>query len=175
MDGSGARRSPGLWPLLMTLWFGNAAWADMIAEADRSFPLETGGILMGYWNEDQVVVTLALGPGPDAQHFGTRFKPDHAYQQHEIDKIYRSSNGAETYLGDWHTHPNANEGVPSWTDKATARRIAKTAQARAPRPVTLILFGEPQDWGVRAWTARLVSLREAWSRVKLDPLTLRRY
>src|SRR3546814_16291233 len=96
----------------------------MVAEADRKFPLETGGILVGYFAENgDPVVCAALGPGPHAIHWRKRFTPDHACQCTQLDDIYDQSSGSNTYLGDWHTHPH---GVPqlSWLDRRTQLRRA---------------------------------------------------
>ena len=51
-------------------WFAKSAVREMLAEADRVFPLETGGVIMGYWAESRggVVVCRITGPGPLAVH-----------------------------------------------------------------------------------------------------------
>jgi integrative and conjugative element protein (TIGR02256 family) len=79
----------------------------MMGEAAARYPLETGGVFMGYWADDRTaVVTQAIGPGPNAYHHRHRFAPDQEWQTTEIAEYYRASGRRETYLGDWHTHPD---------------------------------------------------------------------
>lgn len=158
------------------VWLSADAWLFMMAEADSKEPLETGGILAGYWaNAHQVVIGAASGPGSDAVHLSHRFKPDPEYQETWISDRYAQTKGVDTYLGDWHTHPGATVAHPSWTDRSTARRIANAAEARAPNPVTLILAGDPASWTPAAWVARLVPVIGPWSRLRMERWEVRPY
>jgi integrative and conjugative element protein (TIGR02256 family) len=148
----------------------------MVREARSKLPLETGGVLVGYWaNADEAVIRRASGPGPDAEHFRHRFRPDHDYQTAWIAMHYRDSQGLETYLGDWHTHPGARTASPSWTDRSTARRIAACAEARAPRPLTLILAGNNAEWSPACWVAALKPVLGFWDRVQLSACLVKTY
>jgi integrative and conjugative element protein (TIGR02256 family) len=134
-------------------------------------PAETGGVLLGYWVEEggEPVVTHAIGPGPEAVHERTRFIPDDEYQYAEIARLYRESGRRLSYLGDWHTHPGGAAYL-SRNDRATLRRIASYAAARAPRPVMLILAPGP-NWEPSAWNG-ILSNRLLW-RQRLDARPLR--
>src|SRR3546814_378391 len=137
---------PCMQSIVKILWISNVALGAMVAEADRKFPLETGGILVGYFAENgDPVVCAAIGPGPHAIHWRKRFTPDHAWQCTQLDEIYEQSSGSNTYLGDWHTHPN---GVPqmSWLDRRTLNSIAKHPQTGITNPVMLIGGGMPKQW-----------------------------
>lgn len=175
MDGSGPR--PASWLLLreMRLWLPDAVRIDIEREASSKYPLETGGVLLGYWNEHEVVVTSASGPGPNAQHRRMRFKPDHDFQQSWIDRHYRRSKGIETYLGDWHTHPDARIATPSWMDRATVRRVARSEYARAPRPLMMILAGSPEAWAEDAWVGHLEAWLGTLKRCKLELMMVCRH
>lgn len=72
----------------------------MVAEADRAFPLETGGVLLGYFVElgREVVVTHAVGPGPDAIHRRDGFLPDSGFHDETIADLYRASGRRIVYL-----------------------------------------------------------------------------
>jgi integrative and conjugative element protein (TIGR02256 family) len=141
--------------------------AEVTHEANRAFPNETGGVLMGYWwhasLEDPlggcVVVAAVIGPGPLAIHKPRSFSPDHEYQEREVGRVYQASGRMSTYLGDWHTHPNGT-GLLSRRDERTAIRIASAPRARAPRPVMLVLAGG-DPWVPHAWVANVV-LSERW-------------
>jgi integrative and conjugative element protein (TIGR02256 family) len=81
-------------------WVAGAVLEEMVAEAERKSPLETGGILIGYWGEEfeEVVVTDATGPGSAAVHMRGKFIPDAQHQREEVARIYRESGRTRTYL-----------------------------------------------------------------------------
>jgi integrative and conjugative element protein (TIGR02256 family) len=138
----------------------------MQVEAQRRAPLETGGVLMGYWAEDHAGVVIAdvVGPGPKAAHKRMSFVPDHLYQDREIARLYRESGRRVTYLGDWHTHPDGPLEL-SVVDRLTQLRIGKHLTARAPRALMAIVAGgRPWTLGVwqlerrKWWMSRCVAL-----------------
>lgn len=108
----------------MTVWLARHALRAMQIEGAEKYPLESGGILLGWRRgEDKVVVDI-VGPGANALHGRTRFLPDHKWQVREIDRIFGQTNGDIDYLGDWHTHP---DGIAAMSDEdsRTLFRIAK--------------------------------------------------
>lgn len=136
-----------------TAWVNQAVCSAMAAEADEVFPKETGGILVGYWDSfcKDVVVTNVIGPGPQAVHENSRFVPDADYQNKELACLYRESGRLLSYLGDWHSHPNAGPHL-SRIDRRALRTIANAPQARAPIPLMAILAkGSP--WSLTVWRA----------------------
>nr|WP_294864226.1 Mov34/MPN/PAD-1 family protein [uncultured Pseudogulbenkiania sp.] len=128
------------------VWLSQSAFKVITAEANRVYPLETGGILLGYFSENGIpVVVVAIGPGPDGEHKRTRFLPDHSWQCEQIDFFYEKSHGNWKYMGDWHTHP---DGIPqmSWLDKRTLKTIAKHSEAKTSKPLMFIGGGTPSEW-----------------------------
>jgi integrative and conjugative element protein (TIGR02256 family) len=147
-----------------TLWLSRDVLSALVEEADRMAPLETGGVLLGYRPEgDEPVVTDAIGPGPNAIHKRYRFVPDHDYQIHEIDRLYRDSGRLLEYLGDWHTHPGGLAEL-STSDLAAIRAIATEKEARVPRPVMLVLAPGP-DWALHAWRGTMTGRTRLWRRL----------
>ena len=69
-----------------------------------SYPLETGGVLIGHYNEtlDTAVATRATGPPPDSQRRRTAFYRG-TQGLHELLRVLWSKK--EYYLGEWHYHP----------------------------------------------------------------------
>lgn len=134
------------------MWLDSSVLTAMKVEAKRSFPLETGGVLVGYASEDDAeqVLRFASGPGPGALHTTSRFVPDHDYQSEFVRMLYNRTGRTHTYLGDWHSHPNGRAAM-SFTDCRTLSRIAKCKQARAPMPLMIILAGGPDEWAIAAW------------------------
>ena len=112
-------------------------------------PKETGGVLLGYrGSKKDFVITGVIGPGEKAIHRKTSFEPDHEFHLQEISRIYRESECLETYLGDWHTHPNSFPYL-SCQDKATFRSIAKHSEARLSNP--LMLIAAPPNYILKVW------------------------
>lgn len=138
-----------------TAWISSAVLEFLRREADSAAPLETGGVLLGYWSEAPTspVVTHVLGPGPQAIHEHDRFVPDYEFHDREVARLYRKSNGGLAYIGDWHSHPG-NPGYLSKSDYATLCRIAASPTARAPRPLMVILAFGPA-WEPVVWAARI--------------------
>ena len=133
----------------MLAWVDAGALKAACDEADTMAPLESGGVLIGYWNQEEAVVLGVSGPGPEAQHGRHTFVPDAQFQQAFISRKYEESGRTITYLGDWHSHPRGSSQL-SCVDRKTMNVIARSRLARAPRPLMMILAdGEP--WTAAIW------------------------
>ena len=159
------------------VWLEHAALATMRREAARKAPHETGGVLVGYWADrgTEVVVTAVIGPGPDAEHEFDSFRPDYGFQEREIVRRYEKSRGSETYLGDWHTHPDASDGQLSRKDRRTLWRIATFKDARAAHPLMAVLHGGDPEWNLTVWLGHAAPALGVVPRVKLIALQVRDY
>jgi integrative and conjugative element protein (TIGR02256 family) len=147
-----------------------------IAEAHAHYPSETGGTLMGYRADANVfVVTAEIGAGPEASRGPHSFEPNQAWQLAEIARHYEASGRREAYLGDWHSHPGAEIGRLSRTDRRVLRRIINTPSARAPTPLMLIFYGTRDEWRASAWIAALIPRLILWPRLQLSNARLRLY
>ena len=145
-----------------TLWITTGVWLILRQCADEKYPLETGGVLLGYEaNSREIVVTASVGPGPDAQHSLYGFVPDYEYQEEAVAAHYNKTSGVETYLGDWHSHPDGAAAL-SRRDKKTMRNIASSPESGVTMPVMLVLTGSSGHWvpnafRLRSWSRRLLS------------------
>lgn len=124
------------------VWLNPAVLSLVCEEAERAWPYETGGVLMGFTTTSDrgrrgVVVDSAIGPGPLALHRRSSFVPDHEWQGDRIAEVYAASGRKHTYLGDWHTHPGGGS-TPSFRDRWTLRSISLHVAARCPDPLMLI-------------------------------------
>jgi len=139
------------------VWLSRAAVDEISAEADHHYELETGGSFMGYWADDRAaVVTRVIPAGPNAHRSRRSFKPDQDWQLAAIAEHYARSDRRDTYLGDWHTHPNARAAVLSWTDKACLKAIIKTPKARTTLPIMMLVCGAPGGWSFHPKVCRLI-------------------
>lgn len=128
------------------LWVAESAMATMKQLAEEHYPYETGGMLLGYEADNgEGVITTLIGPGPKAKHGRYSFVPDATYQQTVLETHFIKTNGQETYLGDWHTHPHGTFSL-SFMDKKTLARIAETPTSGTPHPIMAILGGQSSAW-----------------------------
>lgn len=127
------------------VWFTAEVITQLAVESARLFPLETGGVLMGYTDTsgEQIVVRACTGPGPRATHEVSSFVPDHEFHEREVARIYAASGRVLTYLGDWHSHPDGRL-ILSSDDRRTIRRIGRSADARVATPIMTVISGRPQ-------------------------------
>lgn len=128
------------------------------------YPLETGGVLIGWYSQGQYVVTASTGPGPKASHKRNRFQPDGEYRNAKVLRRFDQSSGAEVYLGDWHTHPDQSAVAMSWLDKHELGRIAGQSEARDKPPIMIILAGR-DSWSADGWRCCSLTAGPAWLRV----------
>nr|WP_292516581.1 Mov34/MPN/PAD-1 family protein [Mesorhizobium sp.] len=139
------------------VWLPRSVIEDMRVDADQWYDKETGGTFMGYWADSHVAVVTAMIPaGPNAKHERRNFLPDQHWQQAEIGKHYHQSGRLDTYLGDWHTHPDAISNRLSWTDRACLKNIIRTPSARTSTPIMMLMCGKPGGWGLYAWVCGLM-------------------
>lgn len=128
---------------------------------------------MGYRGGNDIVITNVVGPGPNAIHTRNSFTPDHEWQQKEINHIYDSSNRINTYLGDWHSHPNGALYL-GWQDKRTLNRIASCVDARVPNPIMMVVSGGLEKWKLGAWFFVRKSYF-SWGWIRIRSLTIKIY
>lgn len=121
----------------------------MLQEANKFYPLETGGVLGGYKTKDQVgVITNLFRSGPSAEHNLKSYIPDYVWDEKKIARLYTESRGQSTYMGDWHTHPKTGAYL-SKRDELTLGTIAISPQARLASPYMIILATQPFE--LKAW------------------------
>jgi integrative and conjugative element protein (TIGR02256 family) len=140
-------------------------------EADRCYPLETGGLLVGYRVGKEWVVQDVVGPGPAARHRRKSFDPDHVWHAAELRARFQRSGGRQLFIGDWHTHPDGCLAL-SRRDLRALRRIIRSAGAQTPEPLSALLAGDPAEWNFAVWRAQLDT--EGWlRRVTVEQAQLR--
>jgi integrative and conjugative element protein (TIGR02256 family) len=104
-------------------------------------PFEVGGWLLGYWSEDETTVVVTHGTPPT---LGTPFGVNISAKGHRryFDEAWGVTDGAVTFLGDWHTHPGSPPR-PSPRDKKALGQLASDAQFGTPRPLIAIVAVPP--------------------------------
>jgi integrative and conjugative element protein (TIGR02256 family) len=144
--------------------------------ANEHHPFETGGTFMGYWSDSNTaVITASIGVGPDAVRERHNFEPDQVWQEREIAVHYEATGRRETYIGDWHSHPNARNGRLSRTDRRILRRIIATPSARVTTPIMAIFHGKPDQWRLTIWRGELLNRALLWPKLFVKPARIERY
>lgn len=144
-------------PPIAVVWLSKLAWARMTDEASRTFPLESGGLLMGYAapGARAVVVTDIIGPGINAIRTAASFIPDYPFHELEVHRRHQESSGQVRYLGDWHSHPDG-PSVLSLKDRRTLHLIGTSREARVSVPLMVLACGRPSGWSANAFAGDLV-------------------
>ena len=122
-----------------SLTISGATFATILTDAWASWPMETGGLLLGRRTDRQGlggVIVHVIGPGPEARHERYGFEPDATWQAEQVATAWAQDNTLE-YLGDWHTHPGGTTRF-SALDVAAARTIAAAPLARQPNPIMVV-------------------------------------
>lgn len=126
-----------------------------VASADW-FPLEAGGLLIGYWcSPNECVIQHATTPGAGAKHSRYGYVPDYEHDERQTARFHARSDGVSMYLGDWHSHPNTRSPYLSPQDRRALRNIALSEDARVPRPLSLVCAGTPGEWRQSIWMGEI--------------------
>lgn len=141
-------------------WFARSALRTIVEEDAQHGPVETGGVLVGYWvSAAEVVITEATTAGPGARHEPKAYLPDAEHDAREIARFYASSARTHVYLGDWHSHPSGGLGL-SRRDRQTLRRIARHEDAQAPEPLMAVVGESGDALAVAVWVLRRHGARD---------------
>ena len=113
---------------------------DLHTFSAAAHPLETGGILIGYYNcqHDTAVITEVIGPPADSVKERTRFYRGVRGLQPVLDDRWQQRG---YYLGEWHCHPNGSP-EPSLADLRQMRGIANDVSLQCPEPLLIIVGSE---------------------------------
>ncbi|TAK00609.1 MAG: hypothetical protein EPO36_08165 [Chloroflexota bacterium] len=119
------------------------ALSAMYRAARRAGRQETGGILVGRYTEfgDRVRVVEATGAPSDSRSFPAAFVRGVVGLTHRLRAAWHRG---LYYVGEWHCHPYASP-QPSRRDLAQILAFSRDGQYRCPRPVLIIIGGDPQQ------------------------------
>lgn len=102
------------------------AYATIIAEAYQRINTETGGILLGHYDNGTWFVVEVIDPGMKASYSTVEFEYDGEYVTHLLKKVSRIYKYELHFLGAWHRHPGSMDTF-SHTDDIAHKNIVKWA------------------------------------------------
>jgi len=120
----------------MNVLYNKSALSVFESEISRFGVIETGGVLLGWWEKETLVVSIATNAGPNATHENFYFQADSNYIDMIIDMEHANSNGKVNYVGEWHTHPQVNP-QPSQVDLVSLDEIVESSR----KPNLLLIIG----------------------------------
>lgn len=100
------------------------AYAMIIAEAYQRINTETGGLLLGHYDNGIWYVVEVIDPGIKASYSTVEFEYDGEYVTHLLKKIARIYKYELHFLGAWHRHPGSMDTFSN-TDDMAHKNIVK--------------------------------------------------
>jgi len=125
---------------------------ELLRHARTTPHLETGGVLVGNYNEplDHAALTEIVGPPPDSHAWRTGFIRGVRGLATRLRALWDASSRSY-YLGEWHFHP-LGPATASVDDKQQMARIAADIRYNCPEPILIILGGDPSgQWAIAAY------------------------
>lgn len=123
-----------------------AARRVIVKAGRRARPRETGGILTGHRDGQNVIVTRAIEV-PSRVAARNSYRLDHDQAQAALDRALRASprDPLAGYVGEWHTHPAAvgPSLIDRWSIASAARKSTSPIALVVCHPAT-----QPRFWGV---------------------------
>ena len=117
----------------------NTNLEEMLKFCEKSYPNETGGILIGNYTKslDCAEIKIITGPPKDSKFGRNWFKRGIEGLQKVIKYYWRKN---LYYIGEWHFHPNG-EPFPSEKDQKQLKLISKSQDYDCSAPILIIVGG----------------------------------
>lgn len=120
----------------------------MIFECERCRGLETGGILIGNYSDDNGVAYIRDSFSPiDSRHYKSRFFRGTIGINNILDKKW---DVGEYYLGEWHYHPNSSSKSSNLDDNQMMA-FSKNKRLNCPNPILVVIGGNSSNWGLNVY------------------------
>ena len=111
----------------MQVIFSDDAHRGIISEAFDKMDTETGGVLLGRYENDTWYIIETIEPGPKAVFQEAYFEYDREYVECKINRIAHKYQAELTLIGMWHKHLGSYNEFSS-TDDITNSEYAKMSE-----------------------------------------------
>ena len=124
---------------------------EMEAYASVAYRQETGGILIGNYDQGQSLASIKqiTGPTSDSRGSFSWFERGTRGLKKLLDENWERG---FYYLGEWHFHP-FNSPTPSGQDIQQMQDIAKSTIYKCPEPILIIIGGSEEHFQLRAFVS----------------------
>jgi integrative and conjugative element protein (TIGR02256 family) len=125
---------------------------NLIEISNMHYPNEFGGLLIGYYSEDNKHLNITDTILPKS-FTASKYSFERSTRGLEKNLAnYYNENPRKIYVGEWHTHPN-NSPIPSSTDISAINTIINNPNACIANPVLLIIGYSKMhvDFGFYVW------------------------
>jgi integrative and conjugative element protein (TIGR02256 family) len=119
------------------IYISNETLAKIKFELLKHYPKEFGGVFVGFKKVGLTVIEDILIPD-DFENGKTVFVRHPGTLNDRLESIFKETNGKTTYIGEWHSHPNA-AATPSSTDEKAMKEIAENIKIGNLNPVLMIV------------------------------------
>ena len=125
------------------VYLGHCQFHFLLELCRDSGPMETGGLLIGRYNDahDTAEVMHVLGPPSDSVRRRNSFWRGVKGIENKLNSLWKSG---EYYLGEWHYHPGGT-AWPSPRDMRQMMKISESQKYCCPEPILLVVGGKNQD------------------------------
>lgn len=97
--------------------FSERAFVSLLVEVEEKVFTETGGVFLGFRNDDIWYVIESVDPGPNSIFKKAYFEYDQEYINHLINKLSRIYKIQLDLIGLWHRHPGSFDRFSGTDDK----------------------------------------------------------
>lgn len=101
--------------------FSARAYAALVSEVLDEVRTETGGVLLGYWDDGTWQVVESIDPGPSSRFEVAYFEYDQDYVNHLINKVSRIYDKQLDLIGLWHRHPGSFDRFSATDDETNLK------------------------------------------------------
>ena len=113
-------------PYCKKIVLSDRAYIQIFNESQSRIQTETGGLLLGHFDDGVWYVVEASDPGINAKFFNAYHEGDDVYENHVCGVISRTYKHPLVFLGMWHRHPGSFDSF-SGTDDGTNYKYAGSA------------------------------------------------
>jgi integrative and conjugative element protein (TIGR02256 family) len=124
----------------MQVIFSNRAYNAVVSESTDKANTETGGIFLGYHENEIWYVIETIEPGPNAVFQESYFEYDQQYAENQINKVARKYQANLTLIGNWHKHLSSFNNFTS-TDDSTNSEYARLTKNGA---ISILVNSDPE-------------------------------
>ena len=132
-----------------TLALDDRLLAKLAALRSAKLPNETGGVLLGTFDLERMVVHVldTIPSPPDSKEWPTLYIRGSEGLMKNVNQVFDASGGQLEYVGEWHSHPDGCPTLPSQDDlKVFTWLTEHMSDAGVPALMAIVGDGDGSSW-----------------------------